>query len=549
MHFPLRLYRFALAGLVSGLLAVPVLAREPDLVLQLWSGTPPGESRARGEEHRVEGRPRPFYQLTDITTPTLVVFHAPAEKRHGTAVLVCPGGGMQRLAYEHEGLEVAEWLNSIGLTACVLKYRVPTPAKTGAMDAQRALSLIRAHAAEWKLDSDSIGTMGFSAGGEIGAWLITHHDERLYLAADATDQLSCRPDFAALIYSGGLLQRDGAIKEPLAGRIKAGLPPVFLAHAFDDSSHESLALALALKRARVPTEVHIYREGGHGFGARTTGIPTSGWKERFADWLGSLGLLDAAPVRDLARETVAALKAKQTPPRFTEKLPNASLDDAYIVQRRLARALAADDPIAGFKGAAASAAAQASLGLDGPLAGVVFRSGRLDGGERQVIALREGEPVVVETEVGYITSVDLSYEILTDEQASGTVESVVPVIELPRSFPNAGPANARNMVALNIGSDRYLIGKPVKAEGFDPDSVAITLKRDGQVLHETTGAAAAGGQWRNLRLVLNSLTRHGYTIPAGSVILGGALGKIHPGERGNYEANFGELGTITFELK
>lgn len=549
MHSTPRRPRFAVLGFLAAVLSFAALAREPDAVLPLWPGTPPGESRAKGEEHRVEGRPRPFYQLTDITTPSLVVFHAPAEKRKRTAVLVCPGGGMQRLAYEHEGLEVAEWLNSLGLTACVLKYRVPSPAQTAAMDAQRALSLIRSHAAEWKIETDAIGTMGFSAGGEIGAWLITHADERLYAAADAADQLSCRPDFAALIYSGGLLQRDGAVKEPLASRIRPGLPPVFLAHAFDDSSNESLTLALALKRARVPTEVHIYREGGHGFGARPTGIPTSGWKDRFADWLGNLGFLDRASLRDFARRTAAALAAKQSPPRFIENLPDASLADAYVAQRRLVRGLSAGDPVVGFKGAAASAAAQTALGVDGPLASVVFRSGRLDGREPQVIPLREGEPVVVETEVGYVTSVDLSYEILTDEQARGAVESVVPIIELPRSFPNAGPANARNMVAVNIGSDRYLVGAPVKAEKFNPDTVAITLKRDGQVLHETTGGAAAGGQWHNLRLVLNTLTRSGYVIPAGSVILGGALGKIHPGDKGRYEAAFGELGTITFELK
>ncbi len=544
----LRLPSFAF-GLLAALVTLHGAGREPDLVLPLWPGTPPGETRAKGEEHKVEGRPRPFYQLTDITAPSLVVFHAPAEKRNGTAVLVWPGGGIQRLAYEHEGLEVAAWLNSLGVTAGVLKYRVPAPARTAAMDAQRALGLMRARAAEWKLDADAIGTVGFSAGGEIGVWLLTHGDARLYPAADATDQLSARPDFAGLIYSGGLLQRDGTLKEPFAGKLKAGLPPVFLAHAFDDTSQESLTLALALKRAGVSTEVHVYREGGHGFGVRATGIPTDGWKDRCADWLDSLGFLDAAPVRDFARQTVAALAAKQSPPRFMESVPGGSLADAYVAQRRLVRAMAAGDPVAGFKGAAAAAATQKALGVDGPLAGVVFRSGRLDGRSPQVVPVRAGEPVAVETEIGYVTSVDLSYEILTDEQARGAVESVVPIIELPRSFPNSGPADARNMVAANVGSDRYLVGAPVKAEQFNPDAVAITLKRDCQVLHETTGGAAAGGQWRNLRLVLNSLTRHGYTIPAGSVILGGALGKIQPGEQGRYEASFGELGSISFELK
>lgn len=531
---------------VMALLAIQCIAQDPDAVLPLWPGTPPGETRARGAEHKVEGRPRPFYQLTDITTPSLVVFHATPTTRNGTGILVCPGGGMQRLAYEHEGLEVARWLQSIGITAAVLKYRVPSPSITAAMDAQRALGLMRSHAAEWKLDT--IGTVGFSAGGELGLWLVTHSDQRLYPSVDAADQLSARPDFAGLIYSGGLLQRDGSVREPFASRLKPGLPPLFLAHASDDTSHESLALALALKRAGIPAEVHIYRAGGHGFGARATGIPTSGWKQRFTDWLGDLGHMDVPPLRDHARRTASALTAGQFPPRFSESLPTASLADAYAAQRRLVRTLSASDPIAGFKGAAASAAAQKSLGIDGPLASAVFRSGRLDGRSPQSVPLRPGQPIVVETEIGFITSVDLSYEILTDEQARGAVESVLPIIELPRSFPNGGTPNARDMLAANIGSDRYIVGPAVKAEQFNPDAVAITLRRGGQVLHETTGANAAGGQWHNLRLVLNSLTRAGYTIPAGSLILGGALGKIHPGEPGRYQATFEGLGTLEFEL-
>lgn len=546
---PLLFRRVAFSCLLHLVFLAATFGREPDAVLALWPGMPPGESRAQGPEHRVEGRPRPFYQITDITTPSLEVFSPPAGKRNGTAVLVCPGGGMQRLAYEHEGLEVAGWLNSLGVTACVLKYRVPSPARTAAMDAQRALGLIRSNAAGWAVDPDAVGIMGFSAGGEIGTWLITHADERLYPAIDAADRLSCRPDFAALVYSGGLTGRDGAIKEPLAGRIKPGLPPVFLVHAFDDSSDQSLQLALALKRARVPTEVHVYREGGHGFGARATGVPTGGWKDRFADWLGDLGFLDAIPIRDFARNAIAAAMERRPPPVFSDRVPGGSLEDAYAAQRRFVRTVAAGDPVAGYKGASASAAAQTALGVDGPLAAVIFGSGRLAADAPQTVEVRAGEAVVVETEIGYITSVDLSYEILNDEQARGAVESVVAVIELPRSFPGAGPSNAHNMVASNIGSDRYIVGRPVKAEKFDPDAVPITLKRDGKVLHETSGAAAAGGQWHNLRLVLNSLTRHGYTIPAGSVILGGALGKIQPGDKGSYEATYGALGSIVFELK
>ncbi len=549
MHASPLLRPLAAVAIVSFLSVLRVAGREPDLVLPLWPGTPPGESRAIGEERRVEGRPRPFYQLTDITVPSLAVFHAPAGKRNGTAVLVCPGGGMQRLAYEHEGLEVAAWLNSRGVTAGVLKYRVPAPARTGAMDAQRALGLMRFHAGDWQVDAEAIGLLGFSAGGEIGAWLLTQPGARLYPPVDAADGLSARPDFAGLIYPGGLLQRDGSLKDAFAGNLKHGLPPVFLAHAFDDTSHETLTLALALKRAGVPTEVHVYREGGHGFGVRATGIPTAGWRDRLADWLNSLGFLDPAPVRGQVRGSLAAIAAHGPLPRFTDALPDGSLEDAYVAQRRLVRAIAGGDPIAGFKGAAASAAAQSALGISGPLTAAVFRSGRLDGRTPRTVPLREGEPVMVETEIGFVTSVDLSYEILTDEQARGAVESVVPIIELPRGSANSGTPDARNMVAGNIGSDRYLVGAPTRADRFDPDAVAIALRRDGAVLHETSGGTAAGGQWHNLRQVLNSLTGHGYTVPAGSVILGGALGKIQPGLPGRYEADFTGLGTVRFELR
>ena len=524
-------------------------AREPDLVLSLWDRPAPGETRAQGPEHRVEGRPRPYYQLTEVTTPTLAVFQPPVALRNGTAVLVCPGGGLQRVAYEHEGLEVAEWLNAQGVTACVLKYRVPSPARTAAMDAQRALALIRSRAADWNLDPGSVGILGFSAGGEMAAWVLAQGGERLYPAVDAADQGSMRPDFAALVYPGGLLQRDGSLKEAVSRGMGAGWPPVFLVHAFDDSSNESLVLAQALKRTGVPTELHLYAAGGHGFGVRATGIPTGRWTDRWSEWADQLGYLDPAPIRAFARRVVSARAGAQAPPSFTEAVPGATLEEAYRAQHRTVRAIAATDPIAGFKVAAASAAAQKSMGIPGPLTGVLFRSGRLDGGESQVIPLRDGEAVVVETEVGYITSVDLSYEILTDEQARGAVVSVVPVIELPRSFPSSGPPDARNAVAANVGSHRYIVGRPVKAEGFDPDAVAIALKRDGVVVNQARGGDVAGGQWHNLRLALNSLTRQGHVLPAGSVILGGAVGKILPGDRGSYEADFGTLGRIAFELK
>jgi 2-keto-4-pentenoate hydratase/acetyl esterase/lipase len=530
--------------------ADPAAARPPDETLTLWPGPPPGASRATGPEKKVEGRPRPFFQLTDIAIPTLEVFLAPADKRNGAAVLVVPGGGMQRLAYEHEGLEVAEWLNSVGVTAFVLKYRVPAPAFTGMIDAQRAMGLIRSHAGKWQIDPASLGFMGFSAGGEIGAWLVTHASGRAYEAVDAADQQSSRPDFAALIYSGGLLQRGGGIKDPIATNLNRSLPPIFLAHAFDDAAENSLQLALALKRANVPTEFHLFHEGAHGFGARDTGVPASEWKHRFTAWLGALGHMDAPPVRALAAATVTALKNGDAPPAFASRWPQGTLADAHAVQRRVIRALRTEDRVAGYKGAGASAAAQTALGIEAPLTGVLFRSGRIESGPDLKIERAAGESIVVETEIGYVMGVDFSFAVPTAEHARDAVAAVVPVIELPRSYAGHGGApDARNMVAANIGSARFIVGQPIAPGTTDPNTWRISLRRDGALLHETTGDSAKGGQWHNLLAILNQLTAQGHIIREGDIILCGALGQVHPGEPGRYEARFGDAATLTFEVR
>lgn len=535
---------------IGAICLMQAFGREPDFVLDVWPDKPPGDLVISGPERKVEGRPRPFYQLTGIAKPTLAVFLPPQAQRNGTGILVVPGGGLQRVAYEHEGLETAAWLTSKGYSAFVLKYRAPAPAQIASQDGQRALSQIRANAKDWGVDPQSIGVLGFSAGGEIGVWLATHGTERLYASVDSVDALSCRPDFAALIYPGGLLKRTGeGLKEPLVTRIKTGLPPFFVAHAFDDASENSLLLALALKKNAVPAELHLYQEGGHGGGPRRTGVPFSSWKDRLDDWLGVRGFADPALVRRAASEVVGALSGASAPPRFTELVAAGDLETAYKVQRRVVRAFAQTNAVAGFKGAAASAAAQKAMGLDRPLAGVVFQRGRLDGQLPQTIDVAPGSKIMVETEIGYLTSVDISYEVLNDEQARGTVESIVPVIELPRSGPPGVAMKAADLVAMNIGSDRYILGRPMKAEGKSPDAIHVTLRRDGVLLHESQGGTVNGGQWGNLRQVLNEITRHGYTIPAGSVILGGALGVIQPGNPGKYEADYGEAGIIRFEIR
>jgi acetyl esterase/lipase len=223
------------------------------------------------------------------------MYFPPKEKDTGAAVVICPGGGYNVLAMDLEGEEVAAWLNSIGVTGIVLKYRVP--ARNGQprhqaplQDAQWALSLVRSHAADWRIDPGRIGILGFSAGGHLAAAAATNHDRRQYDALDAVDKVSCKPDFVVLIYPAYLTAKDGLAPEI---RVTKETPPTFLAHAADDpvSPENSIAFFKALRRAGVPAELHIYGSGGHGFGLRHSDHPCSTWPQRCEEWLRSRGLL------------------------------------------------------------------------------------------------------------------------------------------------------------------------------------------------------------------------------------------------------------------
>lgn len=287
--------RTTLSLLLLLTLAGQCLAAKP-LALDVWPGKAPGETGEVGEEKVLpQGQGKPIIRLTNVTRPTITVFPAAKEKNTGAAVLVCPGGGYGILAWDLEGTEVAEWLNTIGVTAIVLKYRVPRRkdrAKHDAplQDAQRAMSLVRQHADEWKIDSERIGILGFSAGGHLSAATSTNFDKRNYEAIDETDKLSCRPDFAVLIYPAYLTEKEGLAPEI---RVTAKTPQTFFVHASNDgiSSRNSIAMYLALKEAKVPAELHIYATGGHGFGLRPTEHPASAWPQRCEQWMKSRGLL------------------------------------------------------------------------------------------------------------------------------------------------------------------------------------------------------------------------------------------------------------------
>jgi acetyl esterase/lipase len=286
--------------------AGPASAREP-LVVDLWPGKAPGDVGIKGEEtSRIHQSPLvgPTKLITNVSKPTLTIFQPPKDKNTGTAMVICPGGGYWDLYWELEGEEVAAWLNSVGMTGIILKYRCPRrpgdvrgePPLGPQLDAQRAVSLVRSRAALWGVDPKRIGVVGFSAGGHLALATATGFAQRLYPPIDPVDQVSCRPDFAVACYSGYLKAKDK--DEIRAGfRIPPDTPPVFLAHASDDNTSYGGSIAensaityMALKRAGVPTELHIYATGDHDFGVRQNEKLPSSWPQLCIKWLRSRGL-------------------------------------------------------------------------------------------------------------------------------------------------------------------------------------------------------------------------------------------------------------------
>lgn len=285
-----------------------IRADDKPLVLDVWPGKVPGETGKIGDEKFLDQKPgeKPVKRLTNVSKPTISIFRPARDKDTGASVLICPGGGYNILAWDLEGEEVAAWLNSIGVTGIVLKYRVPRrpddaknePPPGPLQDAQRAVSLVRSKAKDLNLDSSRIGILGFSAGGHLAAATATQFDKRTYVTMDEVDSISCRPDFAVLVYPAYLAAKDKAELLPTV-RVPKDSPPMFFVHASNDpvKSDNSIQLYLALRRVNVPAELHIYASGGHGFGLRPSEHPCSTWPQRCADWLQTQGMLKAAATK------------------------------------------------------------------------------------------------------------------------------------------------------------------------------------------------------------------------------------------------------------
>ncbi len=242
---------------------------------------------------------KPLIRLGNVSAPTIIVY-APQGKNTGATAVVLPGGGYRILAIDLEGTEVCDWLNSAGITCVLVKYRVPDsgpyPKSAAALqDAQRAFGIVRTHAAEWHIDPHRIGVLGFSAGAHLSAALSTHFDKRLYEPIDAADQLSCRPDFAVIVYPGYLALAEQNYAPNPEIIVTAQTPPSFILQAEDDPVHveNSTVYFLALKNAKVPAEMHLYAAGGHGYGLRPTELPITAWPHLVETWLRTIHMLGA----------------------------------------------------------------------------------------------------------------------------------------------------------------------------------------------------------------------------------------------------------------
>ncbi len=270
--------------------------------ISIWPKEAPGEKGDVGTEHAMPAQNNDnIVRLTDVSRPTITVYRPAPEKDTGAAVVICPGGAYRILAMNLEGTEVAEWLNSIGVTGVVLKYRVPArkddPSHVAPLqDVQRALGVVRKRGGEWGLDPKRIGVLGFSAGGHLATNLSNNHTKRAYEPVDDADAVSCRPDFTILIYPAYLTGKSGTdLSEGIS--VTSETPKAFLVQTQDDGVKVECAVYyyLALKNAKVPAELHVYANGGHGYGLRPSANEVSHWPTRAEAWMKSLGVLERKP--------------------------------------------------------------------------------------------------------------------------------------------------------------------------------------------------------------------------------------------------------------
>jgi acetyl esterase/lipase len=310
--FALPIFALVLSGLVCAQAQHRPSVWEPSgghAQVPIWPGVIPDATANPKPESLGPPPDREWWpRVNDVSQPTMTMYAAKG-RNTGVAVVVFPGGGYQFLAMDLEGTEICEWLTSRGITCVLLKYRVPDsgptmkdgrtfypPVQTAVQDAQRTLGLVRLHAAEWHVDPRKVGVMGFSAGGHLAAAVSTRFTKRSYPPVDAADAMSCRPDFAVLVYPGHLWTPGTTLTLRSDIRVPANAPPTFLLHAQDDHIDpvkHSLTYYAELQKAGVPVEMHLYARGGHAFGVRPKHLPIDDWPALVEEWLHTIGMLTA----------------------------------------------------------------------------------------------------------------------------------------------------------------------------------------------------------------------------------------------------------------
>lgn len=277
------------SGCVLCIFSTITLAAEPASTIKVWPGKAPNESQQIAPERvRISVPPaKPQKEITNVSEPALVVFPAPRSNNTGVSVIILPGGGFGSLKMDYEGEDFATWANTIGVTGIVLKYRVPQrqglPRHQPALqDLQRSISLVRSQAKELGIDPNKVGVAGFSAGAIAAVYAQTAFEKRAYEAIDDIDKVSCKPDFSLLIYPGTILQ-NGKLFEDI--KVTKDTPPTFITVSHADNTMNAVQFYIALKEAAVPTEMHIYASGVHGFGMFPSDEPHGTWTARLTEWM------------------------------------------------------------------------------------------------------------------------------------------------------------------------------------------------------------------------------------------------------------------------
>ncbi|MDZ4289099.1 MAG: alpha/beta hydrolase [Prosthecobacter sp.] len=290
----------AAAALLLSLSLAPAFAAEP-VTVKLWPAGAPEKPgfKMDPEKEIVRDKGDGIKRVTNVTDPTITIYRP--DKANGTAVIVCPGGGYGILAIEHEGTQVCDYLQTLGVTAILLKYRVPKrdpadPSHEPLQDAQRAMGIVRHRAAEWGIKPDRIGILGFSAGGHLTVMATLHPNDRTYPQDAALDIDDATPSFSIPIYPAYLVTKEETFKLLPEIKVTEKSPPMCLVHAHDDkgvtSPSGSALLYLEYKKLGLPAELHIYAKGGHGFGMKKSGGPVNEWHVRVGEWMKSMGWVE-----------------------------------------------------------------------------------------------------------------------------------------------------------------------------------------------------------------------------------------------------------------